>query len=101
MTVRQVQGAMRQADTGQLLSDLTEALGAGDVMLDLSQVTQVDAGVVQVLISASTLADRIGRRLHLDIPEGCAVWTMMQALALPALGVPMPETTGPNAGQAL
>lgn len=100
MAVRQVQGALRQADTGRLLSELTGALGAGDVMLDLSQVTHADAGAVQVLISASTLADRIGHRLHLDIPEGCAVWRMVQALALPAPGVPMPDTISFNAGQS-
>lgn len=89
--VGQVQGVLRQADARGLAADLATALAAGDATLDLSQVTQVDAGVVQVLISASTLADRTGRRLYLNIPEGCAVWEMARALALPAVGLPLPE----------
>lgn len=90
MFSKQVQGALRQADAGGLAAELAVALGEGDAALDLSGVSQIDAGVLQVLISASTLADRTGRRLYLDIPEGCAVWTMAQALALPAVGLPMP-----------
>ncbi len=90
MVFREFQGALRQADAHALASDLARALGGSDVTLDLSQVTQADAGIVQVLISASALADRTGRRLHLDMPEGCAVWTMAQALALPQVGLPMP-----------
>lgn len=90
MTGRQFQGALRQADARGLVADLTGALAAGDVTVDLSQVAQIDAGVLQVLISASTLADRTGRRLHLAMPEGCAAQVLAQALALPALGSAMP-----------
>lgn len=89
--VGQLQGALRQADARSLAANLGTALAAGDALVDLSQVTQADAGILQVLIAASTLADRTGRRLHLHMPEGCAVWTMAQALALPAVGLPMPD----------
>lgn len=98
--VGKVQGVLRQADARGLAEKLAGVLATGDAMLDLSGVTQADAGVLQVLISASTLADRTGRRLHLHIPRGSAVWTMAQALALPTLGLPMPDdvATELNAG---
>lgn len=100
MNGRKLEGALRQADARKLAGELIEALDAGDAALDLSGVTQVDAGVLQVLISASALADRTGRRLHLHMPEGCAVWTMAQALALPGVGLPMPDdaTNQTNSG---
>lgn len=100
MDGRKLEGAYRQADAGKLAGELIEALEAGDAALDLSGVTQVDAGVLQVLIAASALADRTGRRLHLHMPEGCAVWTMAQALALPAVALPMPDaaTNHTNSG---
>ena len=90
MVERQVQGALRQADVRALAQELAEALAAGDAALDLSGVTQMDAGALQVLISASSLADRTGRRLHLYMPDGCAARVLADALALPAIGVPMP-----------
>ncbi|AWB49370.1 hypothetical protein HYN69_13455 [Gemmobacter aquarius] len=89
--VGQMQGALRQADARALAADLTAALATGDAMLDVSQVSQADAGILQVLIAASTLADRTGRRLHVHMPEGCAVWNIAQTLALPAVGLPMPD----------
>lgn len=88
-------GILRQADARELAKELGAALDAGDVTLDLAAVEQVDTGILQVLISASALADRTGRRLHLHMPEGGAVRTAAQALALPPLGLPV---TGPVTG---
>lgn len=82
-------GVLRQADARPLAADLGAALEVGDVSLDLAGVEQVDAGILQVVIAAGHLADRNGRRVHVHMPEGCAAWTMAQALALPALGLPM------------
>ncbi len=93
MTVRRWDGVLRHSDAQGLAAELAAALAEGDAMVDLSGVTQVDSGVLQVLIAAGALADRTGRRLHLDIPEGSPVWTLAQALALPQLGLPMPAET--------
>lgn len=99
MTIRQMQGVLRQSDARRLAQELAEALAAGDAKVDLARVTQADAGVLQVLIAASAQADRMGRRLHLNIPEGSPVWAMMQALALPPVGLPMPPH-GQDAAEA-
>ncbi len=83
-------GILRQADARGLAADLCGALDLGDVTLDLGAVSQVDAGILQVIVSAGHLADRTGRRLHLALPEGCAVAEAARALALPRLGLPLP-----------
>lgn len=84
-------GILRHADAGGLAAELVAALEAGDVTLDLAGVDQVDTGILQVLISASALADRTGRRLHLHMPEGSAVRRAADALALPPFGHPVPR----------
>lgn len=101
MTIRRMQGVVRQADARALAGELAAALAAGDAMVDLAGVSQVDAGVLQVLVAAGAQADRMGRRLHLNIPEGSAVSVLAQALALPPVWLPvwlpMPETISSQA----
>ncbi|MBC2834139.1 STAS domain-containing protein [Paragemmobacter straminiformis] len=96
-------GVLRHSDARELAAELTGALDAGDVTLDLAAVEQVDTGILQVLISASALADRTGRRLHLHMPEGSAVWSAAQALALPPFGLPVSGLSAQdsNKGQSL
>ncbi|MFP5219021.1 MAG: STAS domain-containing protein [Actinomycetes bacterium] len=57
------------ADTRLALAAAVAA-GSGDLVLDLSGVTAVDATGLGVLVGAHRAADRAGRRLVLqDVPE--------------------------------
>jgi anti-anti-sigma factor len=49
------------------------ALGAGDVVIDLSETTFIDSAAVRVLATARELLDRAGRRLIFRSPSRLAV----------------------------
>lgn len=61
---------------------LREALTAGDVAVDLSEVPQIDAAFAQMLVSGSASARRLARRLQITVADDSQPATLIDQLCL-------------------
>lgn len=75
-------GDVRTGDAAGLRERLQAGLAAGDLRVDTVGLTSVDCAVVQVLIAARRSAVQLERNLTIERPDGGALATALERLAL-------------------
>lgn len=94
-----LRGPVRVGEAEALRSRLYDGLQNRDVIVDLSEAQDVDASVLQVLVSARRYADSIGRSLALDVvPESQPSNLIMRLHLGKTLGVVDAVTAGGGEG---
>jgi anti-anti-sigma regulatory factor len=83
-TIHELQGTLRAGEAATLRAALAEALSQGDVQVATADLTAIDGAIVQVLLSARRSAEQLERKLQVEIPDGGALATMRDRLALGA-----------------
>ena len=94
--VLRLMGPQRLAEGTALAGALRDALAVGGVLVDLSEVTQMDASVAQVLVSGAVSARRLARRLQVNLTSDSQPATQIEQLCL---GDVLDVTFGPASGQ--
>jgi ABC-type transporter Mla MlaB component len=80
--MNRIEGAIGLPDVPALAARLRDGLERGDLDLDLTGVTGIDAGGLQLLLSARAEAAARGRALVLRLPQGGAVPALIARLGL-------------------
>lgn len=95
VVVRALTGEMRHADAAPLAEWLATTLEQSDVTITTDELTRVDYGVVQVLLSGMVTAGHLDRSLHVDVSDDSTFAKAVSAIGLAEMfsglrGEPLP-----------
>ena len=97
MNPLRISGELRLQDASGLMLRLEEALTDGDVTLDVADVSDADAAVVQVLVSASHTASLLGRTLTMPLDAAMPLAARLRALGIAPSDIGAGVTEGAGA----
>lgn len=95
-TTHELHGTLWAGDATALRTALEDLLSRGDLCVVTYDLVALDAAILQVLLSAKRTAAQLDRNLQIDSPEGRALATLCERLALGDSLGGLDEAGGPS-----